>query len=128
MTQILICTPAPLRTDANALMSALGNGPEDGHTFDALGFSHDTGSYAVAAFRASDTWLSRLPAPLAPPDWAVDMDAATRAQAALKIQKAADTATLPQAGSILVILGASGRGMLDRLGLTSIDNDIQPPD
>ncbi|MCH8467858.1 MAG: hypothetical protein LAT78_14970 [Roseinatronobacter sp.] len=123
MTRILICTPDHLRWGANALMSVLGAGPEDGSTFDTLGFSHKTGAYAVAAFWTEDNWLSRLTAPLSPPDWAVDLHAAERAQSALKILEASQEDISPDPETILVILGASGRGILERLGLSTTDID-----
>lgn len=116
MTQVILCTPEALRDDANALMCALGSGPEDGGTFASLGFLHETGAFAVAAFRATDDWLARLTAPLAAPEWPVDLAAAGRAQAALEIADMSGTPHL-RADAILVLPTESGRDTLDRLGL-----------
>lgn len=122
MKQVLICVPEALCDVANALMSAVGNSPEDGNTFTACGFTHSTGPYAVAAFRASGDWLARLEAPLAAPDWPVDMDAARLGQSLLMVFDMSQPGPPPEPrdDGIFVLLGIPGRGVLDQLGLSRI--------
>jgi hypothetical protein len=125
MTQVIICTPEALCDAANALMCVLGSGPEEGGTFASLGFSHDSGAYSLAAFRASDDWLLRLTAPLVAPEWKVDLDGAEYAQAALEILDMSGAPEIPELrpDAILVLLSASGREVLDLLGLRRADDE-----
>lgn len=122
MKQVLICVPEALCDVANAFMIAAGYGPEDGNTFTACGFTHSTGTYSVAAFRASEHWLGRLTAPLAAPYWPVDLDAARLGQSLLMVFDTSQQGPPPEPrdDGILVLLGVPGRGVLDQLGLSRI--------
>lgn len=126
MTRITAASPEALVSDANQLAMALGQSEADGETYRGLNWVDAQGNlYAAASFEASDAWLEAAQAPLTRPAWDVDeiidMDAATRAQAAL-VFSLEPVAADP--GKLVAIGGLSGAEALAAMGLQQIAADL----
>jgi hypothetical protein len=89
MITVVIAVPVGHLQDAGELAAALGLSEADRHTFDE-GLSiaaQDAGGalYRVAVGLVSDDWPDRAQSELVERDWPVDLDAATRAQALVRV-------------------------------------------
>jgi hypothetical protein len=126
MPRVTAACPLALIADGNALAMCLAYGPADGDTFrvpppwqDAAGHL-----YSAASWEASETWLASLSAPVTRPAWDVDelidMDAATRAQAALILTAEALAA---DPARIVAIVGMDGPAALAAMGLVPVPMD-----
>ena len=119
-----IATPAAHIPDANQLALALGESSADDQTFSTASYQDAQGNlYAVASTVAKPVFAQLAGQPLQAPDHAPDMDleAATRAQALLRIN---DGIASPDV--IAVILGdrlESAQLHIAALGLTPIQQE-----
>jgi hypothetical protein len=119
--------PEALRANCNQLAMCLALGPDDINTYGALNW-HDTGGnlYAAASFVASDEWVAAASQPLQRPEWdteaIIDMEAATRAQAAMVVWLGGDD-PIPQASpdNLTVVAGDDGLAALAAMGLTAVE-------
>lgn len=116
MIRVTIAVPDALLDDAAHLASALGLSEADALTFApgyALAAQDAQGrSYRVASGLVSEAWPGRAQAPLVAPEWPVDLAAAARAQALVRVGQAA----APDV--IAVQLGLDPAPALAALGLT----------
>lgn len=119
--RIVAAPSEALVADANQLAMCLAFGPADALTYTGLNWQDSIGNlYAAASWEASDAWISFAQAPLVRPAWDVDeiidMDAATRAQAAL-VFSMEPVAAVP--GVLTTIGGMRGVEALAAMGLTT---------
>lgn len=99
MIRITLACPEPLIGDANQLARCLGSSAADAQTYGAPRYRDATGArYAVASGLVSSAFLADARAPLTPPPWGADMQAAARAQACIALwQPPEDPADDPEA-------------------------------
>jgi len=120
-----IAAPVSLIPDANQLALCLGESHADDKTFSAASYQDAQGSlYAVCSTVAKPVFATMAGQPLQAPDHAPGMDlaAATRAQALLKINDGIATPDV-----IAVILGdrlESAQDHVSALGLTQIEQEL----
>jgi len=116
MIRVTIACPEAHIADANQLSRVLGYSPDDDGTFGAAGWRDAGGArYAVASTLAADAFPVDAAEPLAAPPWGADMEAATRAQALLRIGGSA----APDA--LVAVIGDDPQAALAELGV------FQPP-
>lgn len=124
MIRITFAVPADLTTQANALMSCLGESEADALTFDDTGW----GGYAVASSMFPDDWATTATATLTAPAWTVDIEAAQAAQAVLSVVEMPETvdeegnavtvAALASATAIVGVVGDDPAAALSALGVS----------
>ena len=121
-----IAAPEAHITDANQLALALGESSADDQTFTTASYQDAQGSlYAVCSTVAKPIFAELASQPLFAPDHAPDMDleAATRAQALLKIN--GGTASPDVIAVILCDRMESGQEHIEALGLTRVPQTDQ---
>ncbi|WP_225029419.1 hypothetical protein [Xinfangfangia pollutisoli] len=98
MIRITLACPEALIGDANQLARCLGSSAADAQTYGAPRYRDATGArYAVASGLVPAGFLADARAPLTPPPWGADMDAAARAQACIALwQPPEDPAEPPE--------------------------------
>ena len=121
--RVTAAAPAALVSDANQLAMCLAFSPADGETYTGLNWQDSSGNlYAAASWEAREEWVAAASQPLVRPAWDVDeiidMDAATRAQAALVFSLGL-VAAVP--GVLTAIGGMDGVAALQAMGLTAPD-------
>jgi len=131
--RITAACPQGLIGDANSLAMIWGQCPDDAQTFRQLKWVDGTGhAYAVASWEAIEDWHAFATASatasaleLLRPQWdsgaMIDMQAATRAQAALTFWEPTDPQTPPppaDPGKLVLIAGLDGAEALAGLGLS----------
>lgn len=124
--RITIACPAAHRDDANALGACLGFSMADAQTYGDPTWQDGAGNlYACASLDVHEEWLAAAQSPLARPKWdaveEIDMAAAARAQALMRLW--AGEGAPPQAtpGMLTVIIGPPGVVALSLLGVTAVD-------
>lgn len=116
MTRVTIACPEALIADANQLALCLGYGPKDALTYGLPIWQDAVGNlYAVASAIVGDGFPVAAGSPLVEPPWGADMDAARRAQAAIRIGGAADTSHL------VAVFGDDPQAALVELEVTIVD-------
>ena len=120
-----IAVPEPLIAEANQLALALGESAADDQTFTTASYQDADGNlYAVCSTVVKPVFGQMAGQPLVAPDHApeMDLDAATRAQALLRIN---DGPASP--GAIAVIMGAStdsAQVHIAALGLEPVPTEV----
>jgi hypothetical protein len=125
MIRITAAVPEALIPDGNQLAMAIGLGPADGQTYVIPNWQDADGNrYAAASFEARPEWVEAAQQPLVRPAWdtdeIIDMDAASRAQAAMVFSTEPVAAT---PGQITAIGGMPGLAALAAMGLTAVEAD-----
>lgn len=129
MTRLTAACPEALIEDANQLAMCLAFSAADGETYRLpCGWQDAEGNaYSAASWEASDAWLEASQAPLTRPAWDVDaiidMDAASRAQAAV-VMATEPTPASPTA--LIVMAGMDGPAALVAMGLVAVDAHSVP--
>jgi hypothetical protein len=123
--RITAAAPEAMLADCNALAMVLAHGPADGETYRAPCWQDSDGNlYAAASFEARPEWIGMAQSPLVRPEWdtgeIIDMDAATRAQAAL-VFALEPTPAAP--GQLTAIGGLDGLDALAAMGLGMVADD-----
>ena len=118
MIRMTIAVPLAHLDDAAELAAALGLSEADRMTFDeehSRAMQDGAGnSYRVASGLVSDDWPEMAQSPLVAREWPVDLEAATRAQALVRVGEPAAP------GVIAVALGLEPDAALAAMGLTII--------
>jgi len=120
--RITAASPEALVADSNNLAMALAFSAADGETYTGLNWQDSNGNlYAAASWEAREEWVAAASQPLVRPAWDVDsiidMDAATRAQAALVFSV---EPVLAVPGALTAIGGMDGVAALQAMGLTAV--------
>lgn len=128
MTRITAAAPEAMLSDCNALAMCLAFSAADGETYVGLNWQDSSGNlYAAASWEAREEWVQAASQPLVRPAWDVDeiidMDAVTRAQAALVF---ALEPVLAVSGALTAIGGMDGVAALQAMGLTAVAPDETP--
>ena len=130
--RITAAAPKALRDDCNQLAMVLAFSEADANTYGALNWQDADGNlYAAASFVASDEWVAAASQPLQRPEWdteeLIDMEAATRAQAAMVVwlgegDDPENPVPIPQASTdkLTVVAGDDGLEALTLMGLTTV--------
>lgn len=108
-----------LIADANQLALCLGLGPEDAQTYGApVWLDADGNRYAVASAQVSRNFTAVAGAPLTEPPWGADMEAASRAQAVIRVgdPEAPDTCRANPA-ALVAIIGDDPQAAIRMLGV-----------
>lgn len=128
-TRITIACPAILKNDANHLAAALNGGPLGGETFRTPTWTDAHGNlFAVASFLTRLDWEVAGQTPLTRPSWdlgeVVDLDAASRALAAMIFWRSGSAETVSQAvpTALMAIIGLEGPVALTAVGLTALQD------
>jgi len=117
--RVTAACPESLIEDANHLAMCLAFSEADGETYRTpCGWQDAAGNrYACASFEARDEWLSAAQSPLQRPEWdttsIIDMAAAARAQAVIRIGGAADPSHL------VAVFGDDPQAAIAVLGVTA---------
>lgn len=126
--RITAAAPEAMIADCNQLAMCLAYGPADGLTYVGLNWEDADGNlYAAASWEARPEWVSGAMQPLVRPDWDVDeiidMDAATRAQAALVFWMPSEDTPDPILATptaLTAIGGMDGVPALGAMGLSQV--------
>ena len=124
--RITIACPAAHRADAIGLGACLGLSLADAQTYGEPTWRDAGGNlYACASLDVREEWLAAAQAPLVRPAWDVaaeiDMAAAARAQAAVRLWAGDGAPPLASAGVLTVIAGMAGVDAVRVLGLTPVE-------
>lgn len=113
--RVTIACHEALIGDANQLALCLGLGSEDAQTYGAAIWQDAAGNrYAVASAIVSGRFADDAAVPLAEPPWGADMDAATRAQTLIVIDKPAAP------NHIATTFGDDGIAAVEFLGVSQV--------
>ena len=128
MMRVTAAAPEAIVSDANQLAMCLAFSEADGETYTGLNWTDTNGNlFAAASWEARDEWVQAATQPLVRPAWDVDeiidMDAATRAQAALAF---ALEPVLAVPGALTAIGEMDGVEALQAMGLTAVQPDATP--
>lgn len=121
--RITVACPEALVADANHLAMCLAYGPADGETYGTpCGWQDASGRlYSCASWEASDAFVAAAQGLLTRPEWDVDqiidMDAAARAQALIRIWSEDDPVTASP-DYITAVIGVDGQAALSVLGVS----------
>jgi hypothetical protein len=129
--RLTVSCPKALRDDANQLAMVLAFSEADALTYGPLNWMDAEGNYyySAASFLALDEWIQAATLPLSRPEWdtgeIIDMQAATRAQAALVVHLGGDSEDVlhpPQANpdALTVVAGDDGLAALAAMGLVQV--------
>lgn len=125
--RLTIVCPAAHRDDANHYAMVLGQSKADGLTYGELKWQDTQGNlYAVASLPVGVDFIERAIGALVRPAWddepyTISMDAASRAQALVRVWQAADDDDHPpqaDPNTILAMVGDDALGLLAAAGLT----------
>lgn len=126
--RITAAAPEAMIADCNQLAMCLAYGPADGLTYVGLNWEDADGNlYAAASWEARPEWVSGAMQPLVRPEWdtdeIIDMDAATRAQAALVFWMPSEDTPDPILATptaLTAIGGMDGVPALGAMGLSQV--------
>ena len=124
--RLTVSCPEHMRDDANQLAMVLAFSEADALTYGPLNWVDAAGNYyySAASFLALDEWIQAATLPLNRPEWdtgeIIDMQAATRAQAALVVHLG--DGPIPQAapGKLTCVAGEDGLAALAAMGLVQV--------
>lgn len=116
--RVTIACPEALIEDANQLARCLGYSADDGLTY-GLPIWRDAGGarYAVASGIVSDGFAAAAASPLILPPWGADLEAASRAQAAVTIGLPATP------DHLAAFFGDDALAAVAALGVTRVDEE-----
>ena len=124
MIRITLACPVDLIPDANQLMAALGDHPDDVLTFTAADYQDAEGNrYAVASMLDVNDWQERSDQPLISPAWPVDIEAAGQAQDKLAIYTQPDEPDDEPFASPAILAAVSGHEVGSALAILGLSRD-----
>lgn len=126
--RITVACPVGMADDANDFAMVMAFGPDDAMTYSPPEYQDGNGArYYAASFEARPEWVQAAQSSLSRPAWdidqIIDMNAASRAQAALVFWVPDGETPPPQASTaaLTAIGGMGGTDALSAMGLTRIE-------